>query len=437
MTPLRICRGAAWACLAVLAGAASARADLFEYVKKPEPAYAWKLKGKHDLPAGTVYDLHLVSQVWQGITWEHQLQVYQPKGVKPAATLLLWNQGGRAGPGSIAFGLDLARRLGAPCAFLYGIPNQPLLGGKKEDTLIAETFVRFLDTRDENWPLLFPMAKSLVKAMDALQAFAEKEWKAPLKSFIVAGGSKRGWTTWLTAVADRRVKAIAPMVIDTLNMREQGPYQLKSFGAYSDQVRDYTARGLLPMADTPAAKRLWTMVDPYTYRDRLTLPKLLINGANDPYWTTDALNLYWDGLKGDKWVLYVPNAGHNLQQKGANGQPDRERAVNALAAFGRHYTVDNPMPKLTWKHDDADGKARLTVRATPAPKAARLWVAHAPTRDFRQAEWVARPVRVEEGRVVGLVAPPEKGFAAFYAELDYSIGELPHHLSTQMRVLGK
>jgi hypothetical protein len=44
---------------------------------------------------------------------------------------------------------------------------------------------------------------------------------------------------------------------------------------------------------------------------------------------------------------------------------------------------------------------------------------------------------VEEGRVGGLVPPPEKGFTAFYAELDYVIGELPHRLSTQMRVLGK
>jgi PhoPQ-activated pathogenicity-related protein len=95
------------------------------------------------------------------------------------------------------------------------------------------------------------------------------------------------------------------------------------------------------------------------------------------------------------------------------------------------------MPKLTWKHDDLAGKARLTVRATPAPKGARLWVARAPTRDFRKAEWVARPVGLEEGRAVGLVAPPEEGFVAFYAEVDYALGELPYHLSTQMRVLGK
>ena len=31
--------------------------------------------------------------------------------------------------------------------------------------------------------------------------------------FFVAGGSKRGWTTWTTAVVDPRVVAIVPMVI--------------------------------------------------------------------------------------------------------------------------------------------------------------------------------------------------------------------------------
>jgi PhoPQ-activated pathogenicity-related protein len=45
-----------------------------------------------------VHDLHLVSQTWQNIKWEHQLQVYVPTGVKPTETIVLWNQGGTAGP---------------------------------------------------------------------------------------------------------------------------------------------------------------------------------------------------------------------------------------------------------------------------------------------------------------------------------------------------
>lgn len=419
----------------LLAVSNETRADLLQYVQRPEPAFAWKLKEKINHPlGGTIYDLQLTSQVWQGITWEHQLQIYQPPNAKPNSTMLLYNTGGAASDGNKLFGMELARLIGAPCAFLYHIPNQPLLDGKKEDTLIAETFVRYLDTKDENWPLLFPMVKSLVKGMDVLQVFTAEEFKLPVTKFIVSGASKRGWTTWLTAAADSRVKAIAPMVIDTLNMQDQGPYQLKSFGKYSDQVRDYTARGLLPMPETPEAKRLWSMVDPWVYRERLSLPKLLINGVNDPYWTTDALNLYWNDLKGEKWVLYVPNAGHDLQQKLPDGTKNRTAVINGLAAFARHQTKDNPMPQVAWKHDDGNGKLRLTVTADQAPNKARLWVAEAPTRDFRLATWREQPAIISGGKVTGEVSPPTTGCLAFFAELDYEIDGLSHHLSTQLRI---
>src|SRR5262249_13157828 len=159
----------------------------FDYVKKPDKAFAWKLKAKTAHPEGTVYDLHLVSQEWQGIRWGHQLQVYLPKGVAPTTTMSLWNQGGKASAGSIAFGMDLAKKVKAPVAFLYHIPNQSLLGGKSEDRLIAETFVRYLKTKDEDWPLLFPMVKSLTRAMDALQEFARQEWGVNVQHFVVSG----------------------------------------------------------------------------------------------------------------------------------------------------------------------------------------------------------------------------------------------------------
>jgi PhoPQ-activated pathogenicity-related protein len=426
--------------LAVVTGllfVGSSQADLYEYVKRPEAVYAWKLREKKETPDGVIYDLHLVSQTWQDIIWEHQLQVYQPKGVKPNRTMFLWNTGGGANPNNIALGMDLAKKIAAPCAFLYGIPNQPLFGNKKEDTLIAETFVRFLRTKDENWPLLFPMVKSVVKSMDALQAFSKEEWKLPAERFIVSGGSKRGWTSWLSGAADPRIKAIAPCVIDTLNMGAQMPHQKESFGRYSLMIHDYTKTGLVPMPTTPEAKRLWSLVDPYAYRDKLTLPKMLINGNNDPYWTVDALNLYWDDLKGDKWVMYVPNAGHNLQQLGADGLPDRTRAVNGLAAFARSQVTDKALPKLTWKHDDIDGKLRLTVHANLQPRVARLWAADADTRDFRLATWEERSARIQKNDVVGEIMPPTKGCLAFYGELEYELDGIVYQLSTQIRVVGK
>jgi PhoPQ-activated pathogenicity-related protein len=274
--------------------------------------------------------------------------------------------------------------------------------------------------------------------MDAIQEFSKKEWNQPVEKFIISGASKRGWTSWLTgATGDPRVTAIAPFVIDVLNMKKQGDHQLYSFGKYSDMIHDYTERGLLPMPDTKEAMRLWSMVDPWMYRDKLELPKLIVNGNNDPYWTTDALNLYWDDLKGDKWVLYVPNAGHDLRQKDKISPLDQVgQAANGLAAFVRHYTVNNPMPKLTWKHDDADGKLRIRVESSEPVKGARLWVAQAPTRDFREAKWVEKPAQVNGSQVVGLVDPPKEGCLAFYCELDYEIDGLPYHLSTQIRIAG-
>ncbi|MCS7044961.1 MAG: PhoPQ-activated pathogenicity-related family protein [Gemmataceae bacterium] len=420
----------------------AARADLYEYVKKPDQSFSWKLVNKTATNEGTIYDLKLVSQTWQGITWEHDLQVFLPKGVKPGGKMLLWNQGGKSSIASAAFGMQLATKAQAPVAFLFGIPNQPLFGDKTkgskglvEDALIAETFVRYLDTKDPAWPLLFPMVKSLVRAMDALQAFALQEWGVRIEGFIVSGASKRGWTAWLTAAADARVVAIAPLVIDTLNMPEQLKLQMKSYGKLSEQIKDYVQRGLAPPPDTADAKRLWGWVDPWNHRDRIKVPTMIINGANDPYWTVDSLNLYWNDLQQKKWVLYVPNAGHDLTQKTADGRKDRDRAIHGLVAFAKHIILDNPMPKLQWTHDDHDGKARLTAKSEPAALAARLWIAHAPTRDFRKSTWTEQRLDVRQGIATGFVVPPQQGYAAFFGELDFSIDGIRHSLSTQIRVL--
>jgi PhoPQ-activated pathogenicity-related protein len=421
----------------VLTAMPTARAGLEEYIKKPEPAYAWNLREKTQTDQGTVYDLHLVSQTWQTIKWEHQLQIYLPKGIEPNSKMLLWNTGGSAKPRDIARGMELARKAKVPCAYLYGVPNQPLFDGNTEDKLIAYTFVQYLKTGDENWPLLFPMAKSVVKAMDALQAFTKQEWNHPVEKFIVAGGSKRGWTSWLSAVADKRVAAICPCVIDTLNMPKQMPHQLESFGNYSAMIVAYTSTGLVPMPTTPEAKKLWTMVDPYAYREKVTIPKLIVNGNNDQYWSTDALNLYWDDLKGDKWVMYVPNAGHNLEQRLPGGEKSAIRALNTIAAFARHQVENKQMPRLEWKHTTDGDKLKLTVACSTPPKAARLWAAEADTKDFRLAPWREKPAVMLEDCVTGEVAAPKEGCLAFYGELEYEIDGIRFQLSTQLRIAGK
>jgi PhoPQ-activated pathogenicity-related protein len=278
------------------------------------------------------------------------------------------------------------------------------------------------------------MVKSVVKAMDVLQEFGKKEWNAPIGNFIVAGASKRGWTTWLAAAVDRRVEAIAPVVIDTLNMREQMPRQLKAFGAYSSRLAPYSSRGLLPIPETAEGRRLLSLIDPWAYRDRLTMPKLIINGTNDFYWATDALNLYWDGIPADKWVLYIPNAGHNLRRQDRPPPDQLNDLIDGLAAFSRHQISGTSMPKLSWKHETVNGKLRLTIESTPAPNGARLWIAQTPTKDFRTAKWIEQAVSLSDGKVIGEVPLPDKGHVAFFGELDYEVDGVRYRLSTQMRV---
>jgi PhoPQ-activated pathogenicity-related protein len=421
--------------LAAFSTIGTLRADLFTYVARPEPQSTWSLVEKSELGGCDIFTLKLTSQVWQGITWEHDLVLFRPKQGDVQDKMYLLNNGGKMKASGLPYGVMLATMMKAPVAILMGIPNQPLFDGKREDDLIAETFVRYLETKDDAWPLLFPMVKSLVKAMDSVQEFSAKEWPKRIEKFIVGGASKRGWTTWLTAAADSRVMAITPMVIDVLKMPDQMKRQVECFGGPSEQIRPYTARGLVPMPETPIAQQLWKWVDPWTYRAKFTLPKLVVLGNNDRYWAPDALNLYWDGLPGPKWISYTPNAGHNLTTRAADGKKgDPMRAVQATAAFVRHQMTGKAMPQLTWKHDDSGEQLRLTVTAQPEPKEIRVWRCDAPTKDMREARWESKVVSFKDGRAEILEARPASGVASFYADCAYDIDGLGYSLCTQLRM---
>ena len=71
-----------------------ARADLDEYIKKPEPAFAWSQSGSATTPSGIVTNIKLTSQVWQGITWSHDLRVYEPREIVHPDAMLLFITGG-------------------------------------------------------------------------------------------------------------------------------------------------------------------------------------------------------------------------------------------------------------------------------------------------------------------------------------------------------
>lgn len=421
------------AALAAVA-APPASADLPGYLARPDTSYQWKLVDNHTTDAGTILSLDLTSQTWQGIVWRHQLTIYEPKELTYPDAALLFVTGGstdrKPRPEDHALGQKLAQLCGARVAILPQVPNQPLLGDRKEDDLITETFVRYLESKDANWPLLFPMVKSAVRAMDAVQEVARQRGK-PIERFVVTGASKRGWTTWLTGEMDPRVVGLAPMVIPTLNFRKQIPHQKEVYGEFSEQIEDYVRRGLLKDFESPEKSELWTMVDPHTFLDRLSKkPVLQINGTNDPYWTLDSMNLFWDDIPGPKYALYLPNAGHGLDKDKGYGM-----TLHGIGGFFRHVISGRELPRIHWSHEDGpSGGLKLTIEATPSPISARVWVADSDDRDFRDEAWKATELTVTPGEPIRVDLPrPASGSAALYGDLTYEIDGIEFHLTTQVR----
>jgi PhoPQ-activated pathogenicity-related protein len=396
-----------------------AESALKAYVDKPDPTYKWELVDSATHEGVTVYNLLLQSQTWRDIPWRHQLSVVIPAQSKETKHALLFVSGGGVENGMprIKKGMDeeiarigkIASLTGSPVAVVKQVPNQPLYGGKKEDDLISYTYDQFLKTGDNTWPLLQPMAKSAVKAMDAVQEFCKSKGIPPVEKFVVSGASKRGWTTWLTGAVDSRVAAIAPMVIDTLRFDKQMPYQLESWGKYSEQIEDYSKLGLQEKMSGAEGKVLNGIVDPYSYIDTLTMPKMLFMGTNDPYWVVDAVKFYYDDLKGDKSIHYVANAGHGLK--------DGKEAVENLAAFFATIANGKKDPILQWKASKEGEKVKIHVTANTDAVAGRVWTATQADRDFRDAQWGNKPVDSGDPREATIEVPlPKEGFEAFYVE---------------------
>ncbi len=408
--------------------------ELDAYLAQPDSSYAWKILESNDEDGTKTFSVDLTSQTWHDIVWKHSLVIIDPEKNAVPDSCLLYISGGAIGKGAnkkeVEMMKQLANRAGMTVAYLPQVPNQPLFGSHTEDSAIAETFLKTLATKDTTWPLLFPMAKSAIRAMDTTQAVLKEKEKRDVKNFVIAGGSKRGWTTWLAGASkDKRVLAIAPIVINTLNMAAQMPYQVETWGDYSEQIADYSKRGLLDDKDPAVSemkKSLFAMVDPYSYRSRLTMPKLVVNGANDPYWTVDAIKFYWDDLIGPKYTITLPNAGHNLGDQAF-------KALGTLVAFARYACSGDAWPDMTWKRDVADDHYTVSVKSEIPAKNAKIWTAKSASKDFRKSKWESKSVSWKNGECKVDIPKPSAGHIAYYVELEFQTPQdFPASVTTQV-----
>ena len=444
--------------LAIVAPAGSARqaapstsravkTALDRYVAAPDDAFAWSVSKTLRSEGATATLIDLTSQRWlsdaevEQPVWKHWMFVVAPEKVTSDIALLFISGGrnDRTAPNAPSPWLvDTARETGSIVAELRMVPNQPVVfkddpahKPRLEDDFIAYTWNHFLRTGEERWLARLPMTKSAVRAMDAVTAFAASAGGGSNKvsRFVVSGASKRGWTTWTTAAVDTRVIAIAPAVIDLLNVEPSFLHHYRAYGAWSDAVKDYEEQGIMNWIGTPQFRALLHVEEPYEYRDRLTMPKMLVNASGDQFFLPDSSQFYFDQLKGEKHLRYVPNTGHSLE---------KSDAIETVQAFYASVIANKARPEFNWTF----GKGgEIKVLAKDRPDTVTLWQATNPdARNFRNdvigSAYQPRVLTPSGPNTwTARVPPPAKGWTAFFVELTYATGtKYALKLTTAVRV---
>jgi PhoPQ-activated pathogenicity-related protein len=417
---------------------------LDRYVAAKDGSYRYRLERTIPAAGAVIYQLEFTSQTWLTTAqvdkpeWRHWLTIVRPERVATSTAVLFIDGGSeRSTPDTPNPVLLLAAtQVGGVVVQLTQVPNQPLRFAdetrtRTEDAIIAYTWDKYLQTGDDRWPARLPMTNSAVRAMDAATEFLATApgGATEVKNFIVTGASKRGWTAWSTAAVDPRVIAVAPLVIDILNLQRSFEHHWRAYGFWAPAIRDYEAAGVLNSFGTPRITSLLEIEDPYEYRERLTLPKYLINSTGDQFFLPDSSQFYFDDLPGEKYLRYVPNTDHGLS--------GLEAPLNLLA-WAQAVVTNHPRPRFYWRADREDGT--LTLRVLDRPSRVLLWQATNPrARDFRLetigAAWRSTPVTGENGVYRVAIDAPAQGYTAFFLELTYpGPGDLPLVFTTEVVV---
>jgi len=380
-------RQSTFVCVLLLLGFSQAITSLDWYVKHHEDYHFRYNVSDYQITTDeyTVYNLYMRSQIWLthgeiengAEEWTHWLQVCVPHVRLPQAdTAYLYISGGltRAfndpyttiDPIVSQFAVDT----GLIAISLRGVPNEPIVftgepsqKQRIEDALIAYTWSHWTNnTAEFDWLLRMPMTKAAVKAMDALQDWANRTADIPpMDRFVVAGASKRGWTTWMVgAMDDPRVIAISPAVAPVANLIPQINEMWESYGSWSFALKDYVDMNLMGWLNLPRFADLLHIIDPLSFpRAMAKIPKYLVNACGDEFFMPDGAQYYWSQLEGAKNLNMVPNADHTLA-----GKIDEVVGSVEQFALAAYYNRTDILPTYTWEISEDGTTVTINTDAT-------------------------------------------------------------------------
>lgn len=211
---------------------------------------------------------------------------------------------------------------------LYQVPNEPTVfadeiepgymhSGRSEDALIAFSWYHFQkNTSNPEAIVNLPMTKASVRAMDTVEAFMKNTTEkrnvtTDIKKWVVSGVSKRGWTAWLVAaVVPDRVGACIPIMMDLLNMIPNMHHMYRAYGGWSVAFKDYWKLNFTQSLDDQSMLDLTKIIDPYWYRERLTMPKFILDSADDEFFMLQDTRYWWNDMPEPMYWLLMPNNDH-------------------------------------------------------------------------------------------------------------------------------
>ena len=164
------------------------------------------------------------------------------------------------------------------------------------------------------------MTKAVVKSIDAASEFIEQKHgvQNKIENVMVAGASRRGWTTWTVGAVDPRVRAICPLVMDMLRINKQMHSHYQDLGGWTWAFQDYYWENNTAHLDTPEISALSKHVDPWSYRYRYRdrgIKVYVINTAGDEFFMIDDNHVYFKDMPledGQIFQHYLRNAEHSL-----------------------------------------------------------------------------------------------------------------------------
>jgi len=334
--------------------------SMSDYIESTKNEFSYDIQEVIYEENWTGYHIKMISGEWldskkvDQVEWWHYVDIIIPKQTTSSTGIMFIDGGEKS---EDYFRLDAqsirnAIKTEAVIVNISNIPFQPLnfLSSEQdsfeEDDLIAFAWNKFLKQgakqKDVEWLPRFPMTRAVVRAMDLAQEIVLQN-DIVVKDFVVSGASKRGWTAWTTAAVDSRVKAVVPMVIDMLNLVPSFENHYRSYGEFSPAVQEYVNYNIQDWLGTEEFKVLMSYIEPFSFIDKFTMPKYIINAGSDEFFSTDSWRFYYDKLPGEKIIRYVPNKNHSL---------DGRYLTEDLVSYFYRVINDIEIPSLSWNLSD-------------------------------------------------------------------------------------